>query len=174
VKGPLRIAVCGAGQCDPTVYEQAREVGLCLARAGAIVLTGGLGGVMEAACRGAREAGGLTVGILPGEDTRAANRYVWLPIATGMGQARNVILILSASAVVAIAGEAGTLSEIALALKLGRPVVALGSWQLRRSDGTEETRIYTVSSPQEAADLALRLASSDPPPQPLASRGSGW
>jgi uncharacterized protein (TIGR00725 family) len=114
------------------------------------------------------------VGILPGEDTRAANRYVWLPIATGMGQARNVILILSASAVVAIAGEAGTLSEIALALKLGRPVVALGSWQLRRSDGTEETRIYTVSSPQEAADLALRLASSDPPPQPLASRGSGW
>ncbi|MGC8873988.1 MAG: TIGR00725 family protein [Chloroflexia bacterium] len=153
-----RIAVCGASRCDPATYEQARQVGELLARAGAIVLTGGLGGVMEAACRGAREAGGLTVGILPGEDVRDANRYVWLPIATGMGQARNVILVLTASAVVAIAGEAGTLSEIALALKMGRPVVALASWRLQRSDGKEETRVHAVFSPQEAAALALRLA----------------
>lgn len=99
------------------------------------------------------------VGILPGEDVREANPYVSLPIATGMGQARNVILVLSACAVIAIAGEAGTLSEIALALKVGRPVVALGSWRLVRSDGSEETRVHAVSSPQEAVALALQLAS---------------
>jgi uncharacterized protein (TIGR00725 family) len=150
-----RIAVCGAGECDAPVYEQARQVGRLLAQAGAVLLCGGLGGVMEAACRGAREAGGFCVGILPGADPVAANPYVDLPLATGMGQARNVALILSAQAVIAIAGEAGTLSEIALALKAGRPVIGLGTWRLTHGDGRPEERIHYAASPAEAVQLAL-------------------
>lgn len=150
-----RIAVCGSAQCDEVTYEQARQVGRLLGTAGAVLLCGGLGGVMEAACRGARESGGFTVGILPGPEATAANPYVDLPIVTGMGQARNVILVLSAQAVIAIAGEAGTLSEVALALKLGRPVIGLQTWHLLRPDGTSEERIHRVTSPEEAVRLAL-------------------
>ncbi len=156
-----RIAVCGAGRCEAPIYELARQVGYLLAQAGAVVLCGGLGGVMEAACRGAREAGGLTVGILPGSDPAEANPYVDLPIATGMGQARNVVLVLSAQAVIAIAGAAGTLSEIALALKSGRPVVGLQTWQLLRGDGLPEERVYRASSPEEAVRVALAQAGPD-------------
>lgn len=150
-----RIAVCGSARCDKVTYEQARQVGRLLGTAGAVLLCGGLGGVMEAACRGARESGGFTVGILPGLEARAANPYVDLPIVTGMGQARNVILVLSAQAVIAVAGEAGTLSEVALALKLGRPVIGLQTWHLLRPDGTPEERIHRATSPEEAVRLAL-------------------
>lgn len=150
-----RIAVCGSGRCDEAIYEQARQVGRLLGAAGAVLLCGGLGGVMEAACRGARESGGFTVGILPGREATAANPYVDLPIVTGMGEARNVILVLSAQAVIAIAGEAGTLSEVALALKLGRPVVGLQTWHLLRPDGTPEGRIHRADTPEEAVRLAL-------------------
>jgi uncharacterized protein (TIGR00725 family) len=156
-RGP-RIAICGASAADAVSYEQARRVGLLLAERGAVILCGGLGGVMQAACQGAKEVGGLTVGILPGADAAAANPYVDLPIATGMGQARNVILVLSAAAIIAIAGEAGTLSEIALALKVGRPVVGLGTWRLTRGDGLPEDRIRYASTPEEAVRLALELA----------------
>lgn len=152
--GP-RIAVCGAAEASPSSYEKAREVGRRLARAGAVLLCGGRGGVMEAACRGAHEAGGFTVGILPGSDPSEANADVDLPIVTGLGQARNAVLVLSAQAVIAIGGEAGTLSEIALALKAGRPVIGLHTWELIRSDGTPETRIRRASSPEEAVRLAL-------------------
>ena len=154
-----RIAVCGAGTCDDIVYEQARRVGQLLAEAGAILLCGGRGGVMAAACQGAQEAGGLTVGIMPGglED---ANPYVDLPILTGMGQARNVVLVLSAQAIIAIAGGPGTLSEIALALKSGRPVVGLGTWRLTRSDGRPEERLQDAASPAEAVRMALTVAGS--------------
>ena len=152
-----RIAVCGAGECDAATYERARHVGRLLGAAGAVLLCGGLGGVMEAACRGAQEAGGLTVGLLPGSEAGAANPYVDLPIATGLGPARNVVLVLAAEAVIAIAGEAGTLSEIALALKAGRPVVGLGTWRLERGDGTPEEGVRPASSPAEAVALA-RLA----------------
>jgi uncharacterized protein (TIGR00725 family) len=117
---------------------------------------------MEGACRGAREAGGLTIGILPGTDPAAANPYVDLAIPTGMGQARNVILILSVQAVIAITGGSGTLSEIAFALKTGRPVVGLHTWQLIRNDGTVEDRVYAVASPEEAVHKALQLASQSP------------
>ncbi len=158
-----RIAVCGAGDCDPATYELARQVGRLLAHAGAVLLCGGLGGVMEAACRGAREAGGLTVGILPGMEAGASNPYVELPIATGMGQARNAVLVLSAQAVIAVAGEAGTLSEIALALKTGRPVVGLGTWRLVRSDGTPEQRVRYADSAEQAVRWALQAAGTPSP-----------
>ena len=154
MRGP-RIAVCGSGRCDQATYELARQVGRLLGEAGAVLLCGVLGGVMEAACRGAHESGGFTVGILPGLEAAEANPYVDLPIITGMGQARNVILVLSAQAVIAIAGEAGTLSEVALALKLGRPVIGLQSWHLLRPDGTPEERFLRAGSPEEAVRLAL-------------------
>ena len=150
-----RIAVCGAGRCDEPTAEVARQVGRLLAASGALLLCGGLGGVMAAACRGAHEAGGLTIGLLPGSDPDEANPDVDVPIATGMGQARNVVLVLSAEAVIAVGGEAGTLSEIALALKAGRPVIGLGTWRLTRSDGTPESRVRYASTPEEAVRLAL-------------------
>ena len=158
MKRALRIAVCGAGAGDVLSYKNAYQVGRLLAQAGAVLLCGGLGGVMEAACQGAKEAGGFTVGILPGSGADAANPYVDLPIVTGMGQARNVVLVLSADAVIAIAGEAGTLSEIAVALKVGRPVVGLGTWHLVRSDGQPEEGIRYAASPGEAVRQALEAA----------------
>ncbi|MBI2845105.1 MAG: TIGR00725 family protein [Chloroflexi bacterium] len=124
------IAVIGNAECPPDVALQAEEVGRLLAKNGATIICGGLGGVMEAACRAAKENGGLTIGVLPGTNPGEANPYVDLPIATGMGQARNVIVAISAQAVIAISGGYGTLSEIGLALKHGVPVVGLGSWQL--------------------------------------------
>jgi uncharacterized protein (TIGR00725 family) len=126
------VAVVGAGGDDvaPESLAAAAAVGAERARRGAIVVTGGLGGVMEAACRGARESGGTTLGILPGDDRRAANPYVDVAVATGMGELRNGLVVRSADAVVAIAGGAGTLSEIALALKAGKPVAGIGSWQI--------------------------------------------
>ena len=123
------VAVIGAGVCSEQEAAIAEEVGRRLAMAGVVVLTGGRGGVMEAASRGARLAGGLTVGILPGNTADQANRWVSLPIVTGMGEARNAILMRSAQAVIAIGGEYDTLPEIALALKFGRPMVGIDTWQ---------------------------------------------
>lgn len=154
-----RVAVCGAGCCDGPTAEVARQIGRLLAASGALLLCGGLGGVMAAACRGAHEAGGLTIGLLPGSDPNEANPDVDIPIATGMGQARNVVLVLAAETVIAVGGEAGTLSEIALALKVGRPVIGLGTWHLTRSDGAPESRIRYASTPEEA----VRLAMASPP-----------
>lgn len=140
---PGRISVIGSGQCDAAQYETARRVGELAARAGYEIVCGGLGGVMTAVCQGAREAGGRTIGILPGDDARAANPYVDVPVATGLGIARNVLVVKNGDAVIAVAGGAGTLSEIGVALKLGRPVAALG-----RFGGIEGVR--AVSSPEEA------------------------
>ena len=150
-RAPL-IAVCGAGNCDAPTAAQAEEVGRLLAEAGAILLCGGLGGVMEAAARGARNAGGLTVGLLPGGDRSAANPYIAIPIATGLGEARNVVIVTAADAVIAIAGEYGTLSEIALARKLGKRVVGLGTWSL----GAEHVTL--AATPEEAVRLALQAS----------------
>jgi uncharacterized protein (TIGR00725 family) len=124
------VAVCGASEPDRSQRELAREVGRRLAEAGAVVLCGGLGGVMEAVAEGASGAGGTVVGILPGEDRRAGNRHLTVAIATGLGEARNAVLIVAADAVIAIGGGWGTLSEIALARRGARPVVALQSWDL--------------------------------------------
>ena len=124
------VAVCGASDARPDQREMAREVGRRLAEAGAIVLCGGLGGVMEAVAEGAAEAGGTVVGILPGADRAAANPHLTLVIATGLGEARNAVLTTAADAVIAIGGGWGTLSEIALARRRDRPVIALASWEL--------------------------------------------
>ncbi len=124
------IAVIGAGTAPPEVLEQARLAGGLLARAGYGVVTGGLGGVMEAACRGAYEAGGLSVGILPGNQARAANPWCRVVIPSGLGQARNVLVVQSGEGVLAISGGAGTLSELGHAMKLGKPLVGLMTWDL--------------------------------------------
>jgi uncharacterized protein (TIGR00725 family) len=151
------IAVIGAGRCSAEVAALAEAVGQELAKRGAVLICGGLGGVMEAACRGAKAAGGVTVGILPGTSRREANPYVDIPIVTGMGEARNVLVVQSAQAVIAIHGEYGTLSEIAHALKLGIPVVGLYTWQLAK-DGRENQAIVRAQTAQEAVEKALALA----------------
>jgi hypothetical protein len=131
VAAPPYVAVVGAGgEVAASVLADAEAVGAELARRGAVVVCGGLGGVMEAACRGARAQGGVTLGILPGTDRSAANPWVSVAVATGLGELRNGLVVRSADAVVAIAGEYGTLSEIALALKAGLRVVGLRSWEI--------------------------------------------
>lgn len=146
--GKTIIGVIGAGQVSAAGYQFAREVGRLLGEKGVVLVCGGLSGVMEAACRGCREAGGETLGILPGPEGKAANPYVSLAVATNMGHARNVIIAHTAQALIAVEGEYGTLSEMAIALKLGRPVVALNSWP--GLDGVLE-----AASAEEAVDLAL-------------------
>ncbi|MBI4664834.1 MAG: TIGR00725 family protein [Nitrospinae bacterium] len=122
------IGVIGASFCGPDTAEKAYEIGKLLAQRGAALVCGGLGGVMEAASKGASEAGGLVIGVLPGADTRGMNQYVRVPVITNMGHGRNVIIAHTAMGLVAVDGEYGTLSEIAVALKLGKPVAALGAW----------------------------------------------
>jgi uncharacterized protein (TIGR00725 family) len=153
----LLIAVIGAATCSPAEAEAAEAVGRELAEGGATLLCGGRGGVMEAACRGARLAGGLTVGILPDDDPSAANSFVDVAIATGLGEARNAIVARTAQAVVAIGGRYGTLSEIAFALKHGLPVVGVKTWRLTAPEGPSFPVIH-VEDPVEAARRALDLA----------------
>jgi len=151
----LTVSVIGAGEATAREAALAEEVGRLLAQRGAVVVCGGLGGVMEAACRGARSAGGLTVGILPGYDRKAANPWTDVAIATGLGEARNVIVAASGDGVIAVGGSLGTLSEMAVALKLRRPGGALGSWHLelerRPTDGT----LTVAETPAEAVELLL-------------------
>lgn len=144
----MQIAVVGGGVCSPAVAESARLLGRLIAMQGYVLLCGGMGGVMEAACCGAREAGGLAVGILPGEREQA-NSCLDIAIATGMGHARNVIIVKSADAVVALSGEMGTLSEIALALKMGRPVISLGSWDIPGA--------LKANSPEQAVEILKEI-----------------
>lgn len=135
------VSVIGAGSAGPEVLEAAREVGRLLAGRGLGVVCGGLGGVMEAAARGCSQAGGLAVGILPVAQAEAANPWCRVVIPTGMGQARNTLVVLAGEGAIAVAGGAGTLSEIGHALKANRPVVGLGSWQVagvRRATGPAE------------------------------------
>lgn len=142
------IGVVGDSDPDPETTSLAWAAGDAIARAGAVLACGGLGGVMRAAARGAKEAGGLTVGILPSYDAKSANPFIDIPIATGMGHARNVIIAATAHALIALAGAHGTLSEIALGLKLGKRVVALG--RVRSPQG-----VVAASSPEEAVRMAL-------------------
>lgn len=151
------VAVSGGGEAGDDACRAAEEVGAELARRGAVVLTGGLGGVMEAASRGAKAAGGLTIGILPSEDRTGANPWIDVALPTGMGEGRNVLLVRAADAVVAVAGEFGTLSEIALALRLGKPVVGLGTWELAKGGRPVEAVVAAVTA-AEAAERALALA----------------
>ena len=154
------IAVIGGSQPSAKEVELAYEVGRELARRGCVLVCGGLGGVMEAACRGAASEGGLTIGILPGDKREAANEYVQIPIVTGMGYARNVIVVKSAQAVIAVGGGYGTLSEISHALQSGIPVVGLNTWGLSRN-GKVQNCIALAESPAEAVAQALNLGRHD-------------
>ena len=145
------MAVVGPGEASPDELHAAEEVGAGLAVSGVVVVTGGLGGVMEAASHGAKSRRGRTIGILPGEDRGAANGWVDIAIATGLGELRNGLVVRAVDAVVAVGGGHGTLSEIALALKAGRPVVGVGTWEVH---GVEH-----VSTPGDAIRrIAVLLA----------------
>ncbi|OGN95666.1 MAG: TIGR00725 family protein [Chloroflexi bacterium RBG_13_51_36] len=151
------IAVIGDSACSRQEARLAESVGELLAQRGATIVCGGLGGVMEAACRGAKSKGGLTVGILPGQDSSTANPWVDIPVVTGISEARNVAVVKSAQAVIAVCGSYGTLSEIAYALKSGIPVVGLNTWSLSRN-GREDDSIVRAQSAAEAVDKAISLA----------------
>ena len=151
------VAVVGGSTVDEETAGVATELGRQLARRGAVVVCGGLGGVMEAACRGAGAEGGTTVGILPGDDRRQANPWVEVAVPTGMGEARNALVVRTADVVVAVAGEFGTLSEIALALRTGKAVVGLSTWELARG-GSPVEAIERAAGPEEAAERAVELA----------------
>ncbi len=148
------IAVIGGGQCTEDEAEQAETVGREVARRGAILVCGGMGGIMEAACRGASTEGGVTIGILPGENRQAANPYVNIPIVTGIGYARNVAVVKTAQAVIAIAGSYGTLSEIGHALQSGIPVIGLNTWSLYRN-GQQDSAIIPAADAADAVGKAI-------------------
>lgn len=158
------LSVAVIGERDPRgpdasrLLEWAEEIGQLLARGGATVVTGGLGGVMRAASRGAASVGGLTIGLLPGADPSEANEYVRIPIATGLGVVRNLVVVTAGDAVVAVGGRHGTLSEIGLALRMGRHVVTLASWRVEPEQRVGGPRVHRARDPREAAELALRLA----------------
>ena len=141
------VAVCGASDATASQLESAREVGRLLAESGVVVINGGLGGVSGAASEGAAQAGGTVIGILPGTDRAGANPHLSISLPTGMGQARNVLIVTAAESVIAIGEGWGTLSEIAVARRLGRPVVALDSWSVKGLD--------SVDSPADAVRRAL-------------------
>ena len=145
------IAVVGAGKCSRKLRDKAAEVGKYVAENGGVVVCGGLGGIMEGAAKGAKEAGGITIGILPTTERDDANEYIDFAIPTGFGEARNILVVRTADAVVAFPGKYGTLTEMAFALHAGKPVISVNAWRL----GDE---IVTVDDPLEAARLAMEMA----------------
>jgi len=147
----MMIAVVGAGKCSKKLRDMAFEVGKYVAEHNGVVICGGLGGIMEGAAKGAKEAGGVTIGILPSENKEDANEYVEYVIPTGFGEARNIMVVRTADAVVAFPGKYGTLSEMAFALHAKKPVVAINAWKL----GDE---IEQVDNPIDAARRAMELA----------------
>ena len=156
---PVYVAVSGGGEAEDEACRLAEEVGMELARLGAVVVTGGLGGAMAAACRGAKNRGGTTIGILPSDDRADANAWVDVAVPTGLGEGRNALIVRAADAVVAVAGEFGTLSEIALALRLGKPVIGLATWELAR-DGQPVQAIVAAATAAEAAETAVAMATA--------------
>jgi uncharacterized protein (TIGR00725 family) len=155
----IAVVGAGAGGADAAELAEAEAAGAAIAAAGATLVCGGLGGVMEAACRGARSRGGMTVGLLPGTDREDANGWVLLALPTGLGEARNALVVRAADALVAIGGGWGTLSEIALALKLGVPVLGVGTWELARG-GEPVAGVRVVDDAGTAVAEALRSAHS--------------
>lgn len=151
------IGLIGSSDINSGEELLAEKTGKLLAEKGFIIVCGGLGGVMEAGCRGAKSAGGLTIGILPSILKKDANPYIDIPIPTGIGEARNLIIIRAGSAVIAIGGGYGTLSEIAFALRLGVPVIGLKTWELDKISG-EKNQIIKAETPEEAVENAVKLA----------------
>jgi uncharacterized protein (TIGR00725 family) len=148
VKG--QIGVIGGAVCSPEIYEIACDVGREIATNGFALVCGGLGGVMEAACQGAKKAGGITIGLLPTSDKKDANPYCDLVIPTGLGHARNVLVVHASDALIAVDGEAGTLSEIAIALKIGKPIVGIKSWE-------REGRVPQAERGDEAVAMLMEM-----------------
>jgi uncharacterized protein (TIGR00725 family) len=150
---PPYVGVIGAGSCPERLYRMALDLGTSIARMGWVLICGGLGGVMEAAARGCHEAGGMAVGLLPGLDRAAANPYLRIALPTGLGEGRNLLVVRASDLLIGVAGGHGTLSEIALALKAGKPVIGLETWP--GIDG-----VTYVSTPHEAMVAADRLLKS--------------
>ena len=154
----MHIAVLGRSDgCTPEVYALAEAVGREIGARGHTLVCGGGNGVMEAACKGAKAAGGITIGILPGGDRATANAYVDYPIATGIGYARNALVVLNGDVCIAVGGEYGTLSEIGHALSFEKPVVGLKTWTLIRGDGEPERRLNVAVDPSDAVTQAESL-----------------
>lgn len=145
------IAVIGAGKCSKKLRDMASEAGKYIAENGGVLVCGGLSGIMEGAARGAKEADGLTIGILPTDQKEDANEFIDIVIPTGFGEARNIMVVRAADAVIAFPGKFGTLTEMAFALQAKKPVIAVNAWRL--SD-----EIHQVATPLEAAELAMKLA----------------
>ena len=141
------IAVIGTGSADESLYRTAEEVGRLVARRNAILICGGLGGVMEAASKGARSEGGIVVGILPQYHKEEANAYIDIPVATGFGEGRNVIIVRTADAIISVGGGYGTLSEIAFGLRIGKPVIGIKTWDIKG--------IITAETAEDAVDKAF-------------------
>lgn len=154
------VGVIGSSKADSDILALAEEVGAEIAKRGAAVVCGGLTGVMEAVCKGARKEGGLTIGIIPSDSRDDANPYVQIPIVTGMGMGRNVMLVKTADVVIAVGGEFGTLSEIAHALKLGKTVIGLRTWKLEKAHTMAIPDLIEVDNPKNAVDLALSVISA--------------
>jgi uncharacterized protein (TIGR00725 family) len=150
---PRIVAVIGGSELAPELYRAAELIGREVAARQAVLITGGLTGAMEAASKGAKAAGGLTIGVLPGISSRDANPYIDLPIVTGLSEARNLIIVRTADVLIAVGGGPGTLSEIAFALKFEKPVISLGSWHVANE-------IIHVRTPQEAVARAFELLDS--------------
>jgi uncharacterized protein (TIGR00725 family) len=150
------IGVIGGSDVSPQIAKLAEEVGHEIARQGAVLVCGGMGGVMEAACKGASSEGGLTIGIIPGDSRESANEYVKIPIVTGIGYARNVAVVKSSQAIIAIDGSYGTLTELGYALQSGIPVIGLKTWSMS-IDGREEKNIVPAKNPREAVEKAIAL-----------------
>ena len=146
------IGIIGAGQCDSRIYTLALETGAAVAKMGYGIVCGGLGGVMEAAAKGCKESGGLTVGIIPQEEADAANSYMDIVIPSGMGIMRNLLVVRSAVGLIAIDGKFGTLSEIAFALQLGKPIIGLETWDISE-------QIVVAKNPEQAVDKLLKMIS---------------
>ena len=168
---PLRIAVCAPGSATDDDLLVAGAIGRLVAERGCTLVCGGLGGAMAAACRGAKEAGGVTIGIIPGYDDRAANPWVDHVVCTGLGQARNTLVAATAQALIAVGGGWGTLSEIALGLRLGRPVVLVGGWAEVFASETGraliadlEGTIVSADTPEAAVEAATAAVSPRPNP----------
>ncbi len=150
---PIYIAVCGASTGDGHALAAAEEVGRLIAKAGGILITGGLGGVMAAAAKGASSEGGTAIGILPSKDPKDGNEFNTVAIATGLGETRNTVIVNACDALIAIGGEFGTLSEIAFALRLGVPVIGYETWELARGD--LDIPIQRATSPADAVQQAV-------------------
>ena len=159
------IAVVGESQASSEIAKLAEEVGTEIAKAGAVLVCGGLKGVMEHAAKGAKSAVGTTIGILPGSRREEANPYIDYPIVTGIGYARNKLVIKTGHVVIAVGGSYGTLSEIAFALGYEIPVVGLKTWQFIHHTGQLDNKVYYANSAKEAVELALKLAREAKPPE---------